>query len=82
MMITEQRAKEQHCPIMRTACLGSKCMMWRLATVEQLANALNERTKLDDGYGIDIIDFVNKWRDDTRPSEGYCGLAGFPDCVA
>lgn len=68
--------------MMRTACLGSKCMMWRWATVEQFASALNERTKLDDGYGIDLIDFVYSWKDSTRQPEGYCGLAGVPFCAA
>ena len=81
MMIALKDASNKHCPIMRTSCVGDKCMMWRWATVEQLAYALNERTKLDDGHGIDIIDFVDKWKDSTSPPEGYCGLAGLPDCV-
>ena len=81
-MIALKAASNRHCPIIKTACLGDKCMMWRWATVKQLANAIDERVALDDGIGIDAKQFVNDWGNNTRPPEGYCGLAGVPSCAA
>lgn len=83
MMITSEWAKDKISPIMGKACIAERCMMWRWGTVSQLANAVHERTILDDGgNGISRMEFVASWGEIVRPPEGYCGLAGVPSCAA
>jgi hypothetical protein len=78
---TSQEAKKKHCPMLRAPCLGQDCMAWRWASVEQLAVAVHNRIRLDDGVGSDPAEFIKEWPNSDKATEGYCGLAGVPLCA-
>jgi len=72
-MISPRDAKKKICPMMKSLCLGDECMLWRWATVEQLATSVQERIRLDDGVGSDPAKFI---------AEGFCGLVGVPGAAS
>ena len=80
-MDTPKNAKDKQCPMLRAPCLATGCMAWRWASVEQLAVAIHNRIRLDDGVGGSLEKFVAEWPNSDKAPEGFCGLAGTPTCA-
>ncbi len=85
--MTEQEARQKHCPIASTSafagynglmyCVGSECMAWRWGESKQICTA--------DGCvrsysGLFADDYCSCGGNLEKVEHGYCGLVGAPSC--
>lgn len=88
MITLEDVATGKRCPIMKSGCIGSQCMMWKTVAVEPLLKkrSVGDPVLLPDCQfnTDDTIDAIHRVleslmgeneHDDYRIT-GYCGLAG------